>query len=262
MCKTTLRDVYRMIDGAKRVFWFIDFDGTLVSIVSRPESVVLTTETKALLDRLAACRGMKAAVVSGRPLADIRRRIGLRRLTYAGNHGLEIKGAAVSFLHPGAEAARSSLAEVLASWGELPSRYPGALLEDKGLTLTFHYRQVASSSQNAARREAVGSITRLCRAKKIRMTAGKKVIEARPPVKWGKGDALRHLLREWNYREDTDLAIAIGDDETDRDAFAALRKKGVALYVGRGKMPPEAMARLRGQYAVRELLRRAVEVRS
>ena len=86
------------------------------------------------------------------------------------------------------------------------------------------------------------------------------VVEVRPPVEWGKGEALRYLLGLWGYCRDTDLAVVIGDDETDRDMFAPVRSRGLAVFVGRGQAPPEANGRLRGPAAVRDLLLRAAQL--
>jgi trehalose 6-phosphate phosphatase len=247
----------RRIGAAERVFWFIDFDGTLVPIVRRPELVDFDAGRQAALAHLAGLQKMRVTVISGRPLADVSRLIGIPTITCAGNHGLEIAGAGIRFRHPGGVSARASLEGVKRGWIETASRYRGALVEDKGMSVTFHYRQVGASLQEEACREAKGSAEKFAAAGKIRITSGKKVVEVRPPVAWGKGDALGHLLRHWRYRRGKDLVIALGDDETDRDMFVPAREEGLAIFVGRGEAPTEATARLPGSAAAVRFIAKA-----
>jgi trehalose-phosphatase len=253
----TERDMLNRIAEAERVFWFIDFDGTLVPIVRRPELVDFDAGRRTALSHLAGCRKMKVTVISGRPLTDVRRLIDLPTVTCAGNHGLEIAGAGIRFRHPGGVSARASLEGVKGGWSEAADRYRGALVEDKGMSVTFHYRQVAASLQEEACRAARVEAEKFAAAGRIRITSGKKVVEVRPPVAWGKGDALRHLLRHWRHRREKDLVVALGDDETDRDMFGPAREEGLAIFVGRGEVPPEATARIPGSAAVTRFIEKA-----
>lgn len=247
----------RRITAARRVLWFIDFDGTLVPIRRRPDLAALDEEGRDILARLAAEEKMTVAVISGRPLAFVRQQVNMSKITCAGNHGLEMHGPALKFRHGGAAAARPSLLRIMKKWQGIVPDFSGSLVEDKGMTVTFHYRQVASGRQEEARRRALAAAEPQAGAGRIRMAGGKKLVEARPPVTWGKGEALRHLLRSWDYREGRDLAVALGDDETDRGMFAAVRDGGLAVFVGSGGAPPEANARLAGPAAVRLFLQRA-----
>ena len=113
----------RRIGAAERVFWFIDFDGTLVPIVRRPELVDFDAGRQAALAHLAGLQKMRVTVISGRPLADVSRLIGIPTITCAGNHGLEIAGAGIRFRHPGGVSARASLEGVKRGWIETASRY-------------------------------------------------------------------------------------------------------------------------------------------
>ena len=71
-------------------FFFFDYDGTLTPIVSHPEKAILSEETKALLLALKKNPKSLLAIVSGRSLKDIRNLVGLKKIYYVGNHGLEI----------------------------------------------------------------------------------------------------------------------------------------------------------------------------
>jgi trehalose-phosphatase len=256
----TPSSMLRRIAAAPRAFWFVDFDGTLVGIRRDPEKVALGAEARDAVAGISGRENTRIAVISGRPLAYIRRQVALQDVVCAGNHGLEIRGPGVSFLHPEASDARPGLLRVKKEWTALLPRFRGALVEDKSLSVTFHYRRVRPSLAEEARKEALAAARRTGGEEGLRITGGKMVVEVRPSVEWGKGEALRYLLGRWGYCRDTDLAVVIGDDETDRDMFAAVQSAGLAIFVGRGEAPPEANGRLRGPSAVRDFLLRAARL--
>lgn len=208
-----------------RLVLLLDFDGTLAPIVDRPELAALPEPTREAILRLASTPGVEVALVSGRGLEDVRSRAGLGPLLYAGNHGMEIHGPGVDQVHPEAAAARPSLDEIIRELRPRLADIPGALLEDKGLTLSVHFRMVAG--------ERVPEVERIVRVAAearpgIRLTEGKCVLEVRPRVEWDKGRAVAFLLRHLAPPAGAPV-LYLGDDTTDEDAFRA-----VALYGGDG----------------------------
>jgi trehalose 6-phosphate phosphatase len=199
----------------------LDFDGTLAPIVEDPADARIPPETRGALDRLRCVPGVVVALVSGRALADVRSLAGIEDIAYAGNHGMEIEapgfsriqGEAVS-VRPALDAAREALSASL-------SGSPGSWVEDKGLTLSIHYRLTPGEYHDAvhtAVREAVEEHTDL------HITEGKRVLEIRPRVAWDKGKAVLFLLEQWP--EPRAPVLYLGDDRTDEDAFCALRQEG------------------------------------
>lgn len=183
----------------------LDVDGTLAPIVARPELAAVPEETRVELRRLAA-RYSLVACVSGRTGEDAARIVGVEGLVYVGVHGLE--------LSPEAERWRGPLREFAASVD-----WP---VEDKGLSVVFHYREaededaaVAALQRVAARATALGLKTQF----------GRKVLEVRPPVDADKGTAVRALLEQRGLGR----ALYAGDDTTDLDAFRGL--DGIELAV-------------------------------
>lgn len=208
----------------------LDFDGTLAPIAGHPAEVVFPAASREALERLAARPDTDVAVVSGRSLEDTRARVGLPGLYYAGNHGMEIEGPGIQEVHSGAAAARSRIAACAASVREWADRMEGVVLEDKGLTLSVHYRLVRDP---AVAEEVQRRVRERCGAEPgLRITGGKQVIEVRPDVPWDKGRAVRFLLDALEAPGTALLpAIFIGDDATDEDAFRALRGRGDGVVV-------------------------------
>ena len=75
----------------KRLCLLLDYDGTLAPCHPKhPSLTVLPDETKAVLERLVKIPEVFLAVITGRSIPDIKQKIGIEGITYAGNHGLDI----------------------------------------------------------------------------------------------------------------------------------------------------------------------------
>ena len=198
----------------------LDVDGTLAPIVPRPEDARVPSETKAELERLAG-RYTLVACVSGRPSADAAAIVGVRELTYVGTHGLE--------LEPDAK-------EWAAALREFAARVPWPA-EDKGLSVSFHYR---GAPDEAAARADLERVAEEARAAGLAARFGRKVLELLPPIEANKGTAIRRLLEGHGLSR----ALYAGDDTTDLDAFRALDtlELAVRIAVASAEGPPELQA--------------------
>ena len=148
---------------------------------------------------------------------------GIPGLILAGNHGMEIQGQGLQFVHPGAVAARGILDQADRDLRVELSQIPGALVEHKGLTLTVHYRSVDDSLLG----EVDSVIDRLTRgfveSGQLRLTRGKRVVEVRPAVPWDKGRAIQRI---WEECGDSPVPVYFGDDLTDEDGFRVVQDLG------------------------------------
>jgi trehalose 6-phosphate phosphatase len=203
----------RLRDEPARAAVLLDIDGALAPIVPRPEDARVPDETRTELARLVE-RYPLVACVTGRMRVDAERILGVEGIPIAGVHGLE--------LEPEAERWRPRLAALAAE-----VEWPEGDVEDKGLSVTLHYRN--APDEEAARRE-LESVAARARALGLRPRFGRKVLEVVPPVEASKGTAVRRLLRDRGLRR----ALYAGDDTTDLDAFAALDELELAIRVAVG----------------------------
>ncbi|MCX6563323.1 MAG: trehalose-phosphatase [Candidatus Aminicenantes bacterium] len=111
-------------------------------------------------------------------------------------------------------------------------RFPRLLIENKGVTGSVHFRRLNPVLVAPLRRIVADEVRR--KAGAFVVTEGKKVLEIRPELDWGKGMGIRKLMR-WLPREPEALRIFIGDDRTDEDAFRALGGDSITIHVGRGR---------------------------
>jgi len=239
----------------------LDFDGTLAPIAPSPELVALPDAVHQTLRRLAATRDVLVAVISGRSLDDIRARVGMPGLVYAGNHGLEIASDGAVWTLPAAEAMRDVIRDLCRRLAERLGTIAGVVVQDKGLTASVHYRQTPLPQVEEVR---VAVLEEAARAPQLIVQQGKQALEVRPAVTWDKGSAARAMLErafgpEWVDRV---AAIYIGDDRTDEDAFMALPEPSVTVKVGSPTYLTAARYVARDVQDVAEFLRLLAEWRS
>jgi trehalose 6-phosphate phosphatase len=213
--------------AARRPAVFFDFDGTLSDIVDDPDAAELSVGAAEALTSLAA--QCPVAVLSGRDLADVRQRIGLPGIWYAGSHGFELTGPDGAH-HQNEEAAAAIpvLERATADLREQLGQIAGVMVEHKRFGVAVHYRNAA--------RDRVGEVLAAVRAagrrSTLRVTTGREVIELRPNLDWDKGKTLRWVLDHVSDAEAAPLMpVYLGDDITDEDAFDAVRDDGVAIVV-------------------------------
>lgn len=213
---------------AERIFLFLDYDGTLTPIVSQPEEAYLSGEMKGLLVNLKRNPRVLTAIVSGRSLRDVRNRVGLQGISYVGNHGLEIfvpkHGRKVLVSRKWIQ----ELEEIRYRLGRELGDMEGVIIEDKGCVLALHYRNVdprcVPPILMEIKKEIKSSMSPLA------LGLGKYVFEIRPQSPVNKGIAVLELLSQAD--QEGLLPLYMGDDQTDEDAFRALRRRGITVLVG------------------------------
>jgi trehalose-phosphatase len=225
MIPSALEHVQEIARSSDRLAFFLDYDGTLTLIVSHPEDAWLSDSMRQTLRSLAA--RMPVAILSGRDLDDVRGRVLVDGIVYAGSHGFDIAGAGglrrelgAAYL-PVLDTAETELREAL-------DEIPGAQLERKHFSVAAHYRNVNADD---AFKVAIAVDAVAARHRELRRINGKKVYELLPDIDWNKGKAVLWLLETLELERGSALPIYIGDDRTDEDAFSALAKRGVGILV-------------------------------
>jgi trehalose 6-phosphate phosphatase len=225
---------------------FLDIDGTLLELAPTPTEVVVPPDLAELLDNLQHRLGGAVALISGRSLADIDALFPSLTLTAAGQHGAEIRlaGAATERLGP----ANGVLAGLVPRVATFAAARPGILVEDKGMTIAVHCRQVP------AYQDELGQfLTDLAaeHADLLETIRGHRVFEIKPRNS-SKRTAVEHLMRIAPFAGR--LPLFIGDDRTDEDGFAAVRALGGhAIRVGQEE-PTIATWRMADPACVRAFL--------
>jgi trehalose 6-phosphate phosphatase len=214
------------------------YDGTLAPLVADPATACLSPAMRQVLTLLVQHPHFQVAIMSGRTLADLQRHVGDQVPYLAGNHGLEMTGPQAIYCHPDARRLRPELAPVVQSLHHHLRDCAGVWVEDKGLTLTVHMRGVPPACRRAVQWQIVHLLQPALETRRFALRKGTAVVEVRPRVRWDKGEAVRWLVEHMcGERPATrPLVIYIGDDETDEDAFRAVRREGLGIVVGEGRL--------------------------
>ena len=227
--------IARRIAG-KNLFLFLDFDGTLAPIVRTPQEAALPQKTKILLERFLSRKKIRLAVVSGRSVQDVKKRLGIKNMIYAGHHGLEISSPGLRRCFGLRPRFARDLRRVKRDAMKKLSQIQGVLFEDKGNGFAVHYRQVSREKVAAFKKEFFRAVQPFVSRKKVVLKKGKKVFDVMPPFLWNKGKAVLWLLKTVKSGGRGPVeAVYIGDDVTDEDAFRTLKGRGISIKVGGGK---------------------------
>ncbi|MBM4330082.1 MAG: trehalose-phosphatase [Deltaproteobacteria bacterium] len=241
--------IARQAEG-KRIAVFLDYDGTLTPIVETPDRAVMPEEMREAVVKLS--RHCPVGIISGRDLKDVRDKVRIDSIVYAGSHGFDIAGprglqaentVGEEFL-PVLDRAEKELSRKLGS-------IPGLLVERKKFAIATHFRLV-----DPGRVEGVEKVVDEVAAghPELRKAYGKKIFELQPQIDWHKGEALLALLRTLKLDGGDMLPIYIGDDVTDEDAFRALKGRGIGIVVWDRPYETAAAYSLKNPEEVREFL--------
>ena len=184
-----------------------DFDGTLSPIVDDPLAAApLPGAVEAL--RRCAERFARAGVISGRPVSDLAERLD-PHLFLSGLYGLEVMEDGEYREHPEAATWRPVVEDAVAR--AVDAGPADMFVEDKGLSVTLHFRRHAEA-ESAVRAFGAAEAARTG----LELRSAKASVELHPPVTADKGTALLAAA------DDLDAVCFLGDDVGDLPAFDAL----------------------------------------
>jgi trehalose 6-phosphate phosphatase len=202
----------------QRAAILLDIDGTLAPIVDHAEDAHVPETTRQLLMKVARKYGI-VACVSGRRASEARAMVSIGSISYLGAHGAELlrAGWTEARLDPGLEDWARRIHEFGREADTPDLRRRRVRLEDKGAIVAFHWR---GAPDEEAARAAIDAVAARAEAAGLRTHWGRKVLEVRPPVRIDKGAGILSFLEG----TDVEVALYVGDDTTDMDAFRALEQ--------------------------------------
>ena len=258
--RTVEKTLLSRIAAAPSVFCFLDYDGTLSPLAPTPMEAVALPGTSAIVRRLAAAPAVQVALVSGRPIADVRRFLDVPGIYYVGTHGLEVRRPSGDVeVAEGIASVRTVLPEIQQRLQAILGSRPGVLMEDKGAALAYHYR-LAAPADAVAVRKAISAVAHDYQRRGVPITLvyGHEVAELRP-ASCDKGKAACALLAR---HARSALPVYIGDDRSDEDAFEMLPRESITIRVAPPRTPTHARYRVREPRDVQRFLRQMLQARA
>ncbi len=232
---------------------FLDYDGTLTPIVQHPEAAVISDEMQKVLNE--GAEKFKVAAVSGRDMDDLKSRIKLDNIIYAGSHGFRISGPDGLFMeHEKSEEILPKLDNMEYKLYQVFSNtIEGVQIERKRYAIAIHYRNARAEDIPFIKNKVFEATEN---SEGFKIGEGKKILEIKPDIDWHKGKAVLWILDKLGMTDPNEyIPIYIGDDVTDEDAYEALKGRGIGIQVGPGAEPTAAQFRLKNVYQVRIFLK-------
>jgi len=249
--------------GAEHRLLLADYDGTLAVIVGRPEDARITESAREKLKALAKQPRTTAGVISGRSIKEVEAMVGVAGIYYSGNHGLEIEGPGLSYIHPQARAVRPLMQDLAARLAQVLDNIKGIIVQDKGLSLSVHFRLAKPEDESAVAGVVKQVTAPHVTTGEIKVFPMKKILEIRPPLDWDKGKAVEFIGAKIkaDLKLSRLLTVYLGDDATDEDAFKVLKRpEGWGVYVGGDNKKSAAGYFLDSPQEVEELLGRLIKL--
>ncbi|MEW6592881.1 MAG: trehalose-phosphatase, partial [Candidatus Hadarchaeota archaeon] len=181
----------------------------------------------------------------------------LAGIYYVGNHGLEISGPKTRLVMSQAERMRPTIHRICRELKIRLRGIEGAIIEDKGVTASVHYRLVSQRKIEVLKGAFRGVVKHYVRLGMVKVTTGKKVFEIRPNVEWDKGRAVLWIINVVDPKKKL-IPLYFGDDQTDEDAFSALKDKGITVLLSKKRKKSHAKFFLRDVGEVKVFLERLV----
>jgi trehalose 6-phosphate synthase/phosphatase len=227
LLKSTIREalVQQYKHSARRLL-LLDYDGTLVGFTRRPKDAKPSDNLLRLLGLLAHDTKNEVILISGRKKEDLQDWFGGLTLNLAAEHGTWIKEKSTDWklLKPMSQDWKQKISPILETYSD---RLPGAFIEEKDYSLAWHYRASDPEQGEQTARELMDDLVAFTANIEVQVLQGSKVIEVRN-AGVNKGAAAQHWLTKNPY----DFILAIGDDWTDEDLFAAISEDAFSIHVG------------------------------
>jgi len=238
---------------AKRLWLFLDYDGTLADFAPTPEHINPNPEVVDLLTKLARHPRIRIAVISGRRLGHVQALLPVPGVLLAGTYGIElqtIEGERINRVEY--EAIRPALDALKPQWLRLIADREGFFLEDKGWALALHARFADDEEAEEVLADARSMAAEAATPSLFRLLGGHKFLEIGPRLAH-KGRTVDYLLDRYPWPGA--LPLYLGDDDKDEEAFGVIKTRGgIAILVAREPRNTEADCRLASPQATRHWL--------
>lgn len=245
-CKKMLSD----FRASKHKLILLDYDGTLVPFVDRPEKASPDEKLIDLLERLAAKENTSVVIVSGRNHLTLDEWFGKINVGLIAEHGNWYREEGK--WHHSEAPDTDWKKEIYPIFQEFADKTPGSFVEEKPFSLVWHYRNTDAWIGDLRSQRLISALVNPCTENNLQVLTGHKVVEAKVSG-MDKGSSTKH----WLERKDWDFILAFGDDRTDEDMFKVLPNSAYGIRVGYDETA--ARFNVKSNDKVREILNQVAE---
>jgi len=245
-------DLAERIEEAKKVAFFLDYDGTLREFEDQPHKAYPHDELLALLKKLGDQTDIDVSVISGRKQEDLEKWMGGYPFSLIAEHGntYRMKG---TFDWKNLSTSndmrwKTRVNEVLEHY---VGSTPGSFVEEKASALVWHYRRSDPEFGQWKAQQLMSEVYDMVSNLPVEIHLGKKIVEV-SSIHVNKKAAVQHCIHGKSY----DLILCAGDDQTDEGMFQIEHKNLFSIKVGEGDT--HANYRIKGPSEMRALLSKLI----
>lgn len=248
-----LAGILRQLREGRRLWLFLDYDGTMVDIARTPDEARPDGPLLRVLAELGSLSNVRTVILSGRPLFSLQAMLRVPGIVLAGLYGVEIQMPDDHIVQRADPASvRVVVEKVKAEWAKLIGDRQGFLLEDKGMAVALHSRRADGTDADQVEPAAAAIVARAA-SEQFRILGGEHFLELAPATAH-KGKTVTWLLS--HHTLPNGLPVYFGDDDKDEEAFAVIREYGgIPVIVGSRQPNTRALARIKSPVITREWLK-------
>jgi len=204
----------------------LDYDGTLTPLARLPHLAYPDDALLNLLNDLSKNKKNEIVIISGRPIEVLEKWFGHLPINIVAEHGAFYKKNGADWVQtiPVSVGWKPSVMPVLNLFTE---RCPGTFVEEKMLSLAWHYRNAEKELGFLRSRELINALVELSTHLDFQIIEGNKVIETR-----ARGIDKGLAAGIWLDSKQYNFILAIGDDKTDEDLFKVIPAVQYSIRVG------------------------------
>lgn len=217
-----------------KVFLFLDYDGTLAPIRTRPEQAVPDQALFELMERLKRSEHIIPAIVTGRPSDFCEQHLVEFGIPIASEHGAFIRypeqgqwNSPITMSEDDINSLQAEILEVFEAYREL---VPHSHVESKKTCMVWHYRESDPDFAESQAHILAETLEQLLNKTSWSVYHGKKTVEVRLSLAH-KGFAVELMLKQMGFDENCSL-ISVGDDTTDEDMYRVQVEKNHSIHIG------------------------------
>jgi len=232
---------------SKNRLFLLDYDGTLIHISYKFKRIIPEEEILNIINKLISDKKNQIVIISGRERGILEKWFKDYHIGLIAEHGawLRKEKGLWETVEPLRNEWKEQVKPLLRFYVD---RTPGSFVEEKEYSLVWHYKQTEPTFGQLRAFELKDALLHLTSNLNLEVLHGEKVIEIKP-MGINKGLTAYH----WISQKAWDFILAIGDDWSDEDTFAALPDYAYSIRVGMG--PSKSKYNIDSSIEVKSLLK-------
>lgn len=213
---------------AKKAAILVNYDGVLVPLNRDYQGTRPSGEVTRLLEELTIKKKADIFINSGRSKEYLDIHLGNLPLNLSAEHGTWIRDANDkdwTLLKPLTTEWKEEILPFLEVYTD---RLPGSVVEEKELSVSWHYHKADIEQASYLAKEVVDNLISITQNMNIQVSHESKTVEV-----YHSGIDKSELVMHWLDQKDYDFILFIGEDRSDEEVFQTLPRNAYSVKIGK-----------------------------